>query len=79
MAAIWGAIFRPQEVPADFLALSKMDCQQHSYPTWLMNPVGEQLDKLLWAPTGKHSQEVPLKRRAGKALSALLAGLAVCC
>jgi hypothetical protein len=28
LAAIWGAIFHPQEVPAKFLALIDWDCQQ---------------------------------------------------
>jgi hypothetical protein len=30
LVATWGVLFRPQEVPEDFLALLKSDCQQES-------------------------------------------------
>jgi hypothetical protein len=44
-----------------------------------MNRVGSRLDKILWALTGKHSQEASLKQAPKSAVLALLAGLAVCC
>jgi hypothetical protein len=38
LAAIWGAIFDPQEAPENFLALINQDCQRPSatISPWLM-------------------------------------------
>jgi hypothetical protein len=52
-------IFCPQEAPGDLLALSKMDCQQHSCPAWLMNPAGDRLDKILW----RRQANIPTRHR----------------